>query len=308
MKKFFCLTVLLIGAACTPKPHSPVLATVNGEKITLEDFQKSMDATRWKFGSELGLSAERLKQLKTSAVESLLKDQLLLQEANRRGIEVSSSEVDKSVAQFKGYYSREEDFEKMLELKVMTSKDFREQRKKELRIKRLIDVVIAEQLSLTDEEIQKYYESHLSEFKHGEQVRARQIATDSREKAEALRKMLVDGTSFEEVAKKYSLSPDRMQGGNLGWFERGVMPGDFERVCFRLKPGELSAVIKSPYGYHLFEVLETRGAGQLPLDEVRESIRKKFLEINGREAFQKWYEALRAGAKIEVKTELLDEK
>lgn len=301
--------VFLLFVACSPsKPSSPTLATVNDEKIALEDFQKAMEMENWKFGSEMGLTQDRLKQLKTKVVESLLKNRLLLQEASRRHIQLSSEEVEKNLAQFKSYYSNKEDFEKLLQLKGLTLKDFREQRVQELKIKKLMEEVAREQVPLSTEDLKQYYDFHPEEFKHSEQVHARQIVTDSKEKGEALRKMLVDGISFEETAKKYSLSPDRKQGGDLGWFGRGEMPIEFDQVCFHLKAGELSPVVKTPYGYHLFLVLENREAGQLPFDEVKDSLQKKLMAAKGEGAFQKWYEGLRASAQIEVHTELLEEK
>ena len=298
---------LLLLLSCSPsKPSSPTLALVNGEKMPLSDFQKALDWEQWKFGTEVSLSDSRAQQLKTKAMDSLLKDRLLLQEAKKRNITVSELEIEKSVESVRKNYPNQDDFEKLLRSKGLTVEDFRQQRIQELTIKKLMEAVTKEQLSLTMDRLKKYYEEHLTEFQHPDQVRARQLVTDSAEKAESLRAMIVNGTPFEEVAKKYSLSPDRKKGGNLGWFGKGEMPLEFEQVCFRLNNGELSSVIKTPYGYHLFEVLEKRGAGQLPFDEVRESIQTKIMETEGRAAFQKWYEQIRSQAKIEVHTDLLE--
>ena len=71
------LILLLLVASCSPKSRSPVLATVNGDSITLQEFQKALGMEEWKFGSEIGLTGERLKQLKTKVVESLLKDRII---------------------------------------------------------------------------------------------------------------------------------------------------------------------------------------------------------------------------------------
>lgn len=302
----FCIAPLII--ACSPsKPHSPVLVTINGEKITLADFQKALGLEQWKFGGEVGLTGERLKQFKTKVLETLIKDHLLLQEADKRAIPVSNLEVEQGVSEFKSYYPKQEDFEKLLQLRGWTLEDFRTEKMQELKIKKLMEAVTKEENPFSEEDLKQYYAAHAEEFRHPEQVHAKQIVTDTKEKAEGLREMLLKGSSFEEVARKYSLSPDRKQGGDLGWFGRGVMPPEFDRVCFQLKVGVLSPVIKTPYGFHLFQVLETRGAGQFPFDEVGEEIKKKLMETKGRDVFQKWYEVLRSQAKIEVHTELLDE-
>src|SRR3989338_6280444 len=302
------LILLLLVASCSPKSRSPVLATVNGDSITLQEFQKALGMEEWKFGSEIGLTGERLKQLKTKVVESLLKDRILLEEARTKGVKVTEFEVKESLDHFKKAYPKEEDFNKLLEAKGLTLKDFEEHRKRELTIKKLMDIVGKEQDSISDEEIKSYYDTHSQEFQHPQQVHARQIVTDSKEKADSIHNMLVGGASFEEVARKYSLSPDRKQCGDLGWFGKGIMPQEFEQICFHLKINELSPVVKTPYGFHIFQVLEMREAGQSAFDEVREEIRERMVGTKGRGLFQSWYEGLRAKAKIEVRTELLEEK
>src|SRR3989344_4448648 len=239
------LILLLLVASCSPKSRSPVLATVNGDSITLQEFQKALGMEEWKFGSEIGLTGERLKQLKTKVVESLLKDRILLEEARAKGVKVTEFEVKESLDHFKKAYPKEEDFNKLLEAKGLTLKDFEEHRKRELTIKKLMDIVGKEQASISDEEIKSYYDTHSQEF---------------------------------------------------------------EQICFHLKINELSPVVKTPYGFHIFQVLEMREAGQSAFDEVREEIRERMVGTKGRGLFQSWYEGLRAKAKIEVRTELLEEK
>lgn len=306
-KRFLFVFLALGFAACARKPApSPVLATLNGEAITVAEFEKALARERWKFGGELSMSSQRLHAVKQQVMEELLKERLLLQEAKKRGVEVSPEALQKETALFKNHYSNAEDFKKFLEIRGMTSAEFEEEIRKKLRLQKLTEEVTLEKSPITDEDLQKYYNTHLSEFWHGEEVRARQMVTDSKEKAYALRGRLLNGDAFEALARQYSMSPDRKQGGDLGWFARGVMPPEFDQICFNLKPGELSEVIQTPYGYHLFEVLEVRGAGQLPFDAVKEDLRKKRVEEKAKEIFHQWYGPLRDAAKIEVDTAALE--
>lgn len=292
--------VFLFCFACSPtQPPSPTLATVNGDAVTLADFQKYVQTEQWKFGEVQSAKA------KEKLLNSFLKDHLLLTEAKRRGINVSSREINESVQKFKSQYPKEEEFEKLLSLKGSSFEEFEERRGKELTIQKLVEAVVDEELKLSQEDLKKYYQEHRGEFQHGEEVHARQLVTDSKEKAQALREMLLKGTPFEEVALKYSLSPDRKEGGDLGWFEREKMPKEFDAVCFSLDVGELSPVVQTPYGYHLFQVLEKRPSGELSFGEVEGKIREQLKSQRGREVFQKWYEGLRASAKIEVYEDVL---
>lgn len=306
-KRLLFLFLALGLASCARKPQpSPVLATVNGEPVTVAEFQKALARERWKFGGELGLGASRRRAVKQQVMEELLKDRILLQEAARRGITVSTEALEKETDLFKNHYSNPKDFEKFLEIRGMTPADFEEEIRKKLRLQKLTEVVTQEKSPINDRDLKQYYDAHLSEFWHGPQVHARQMVTDSKEKALALRSRLLNGDSFAALSLQYSMSPDRKQGGDLGWFGRGVMPPEFDQICFNLKPGELSEVIQTPYGYHLFEVLEIRESGQLPFDAVEEEIRKKQVEGKAKEIFHQWYGPLRDGAKIEVDTVALE--
>lgn len=288
--------------SCSPSsPPSPILAKVNSQVVTLAEFQRYLQAEQWKYGEIQPLQA------KAKLLDAFLKDQLLLAEAKEREIVVSSEEVDESLSKFKNLYPREEDFEGLLISKGWSLRDFAEQRAKELTIQKLGEAVVAEQLKLPQQDLQNYYEQHKEEFQHPEQVHARQIVTDSKEKVLALREMLIKRGAFEEVALKYSLSPDRKRGGDLGWFGRGVMPKEFDAICFSLPVGELSPVIQTAYGYHLFEVLEKRPAGEFSFAEVQQEIRETLKAQRGREVFQKFYEVLRAQARIEVYANVLQQ-
>lgn len=296
------LSVVLLLFSCTPsQPSSPTLATIADQTVTLAEFQKYLGTEQWKFGvNPPALTKEKL-------LDNFLKDHLLLMEAKKRGIEVSPQEVDQSVEKFKAHYPKSEDFEKLLALKGWTLKDFNDRQAEELTIQKLVDAVAAEQLELSEKDLQHYFDQHRKEFRRGEEVHARQIVTDSNEKTEALRETLVKGAAFEEAALKYSLSPDRKQGGDLGWFERGEMPKEFDAVCFALPAGELSPVIKTPYGFHLFQVLEKRPPRQLTFEEVQDEIRGRLKSELGRAVFQKWYDALRAQTEVKIDAEVFNQ-
>ncbi|MBI4224469.1 MAG: peptidylprolyl isomerase [Deltaproteobacteria bacterium] len=290
--------LLFLLACTTPKPASPVVALVNGETVTLEAFERFVELERWKFGEMATPPQEKM-------LDDFIKNRLLLAAAKRQGVKTSPQEVEQKMESFRNNYTGREDFERLLAARGWTVEDFEKRQAEELAIQKLVEAVTAEAVQVSGAEVQAYYENQGREFDHSEQVLARQIVTDSREKAAALREMLLKGASFEETARKYSLSPDRKQGGSLGWFERGAMPKEFDDICFYLKAGQLSPVIKTPYGHHLFQVLERRPAGRFSFDEVRDEIEEKLRAQKGREAFQAWFEKLRSEAKIKIYANLL---
>ncbi len=102
------------------------------------------------------------------------------------------------------------------------------------------------------------------------------------------------------LAREHSLSPDARQGGDLGFFPRGVMPPPFDEVCFSLKPGQLSGVVRSSYGFHLFKLLEKRPARRRPLEEVAPSIAARLLAERRAAAEAQLVAGLRAKAAIAI--------
>ena len=146
-----------------------------------------------------------------------------------------------------------------------------------------------DKVEVTEEEIKGYYEANKeTEFKEGEQVKARHIlikvpsgASDEekkklREKAEKILKEIKSGADFAEMARKYSEDEaTKDKGGDLGWFGRGRMVKEFEDVAFSLKPGQVSDVVETVYGYHIIKVEDKKPERIKPLEEVRDEIRGK---------------------------------
>ena len=143
-------------------------------------------------------------------------------------------------------------------------------------------------VQVSDAEIGEYYEKNKATlYTHPEQRRASHILlrlppdatpdkdSDLRAKASAALARVRAGEDFGEVAKQISEDPgSASSGGDLGFFSRGRMVREFEDAVFSLAVGTVSDVVKSPFGYHIIKVTETRDAGVQPLAEVRDEIRR----------------------------------
>ena len=140
-------------------------------------------------------------------------------------------------------------------------------------IHRLLKLDVIDRIAISHEDIQKYYKQHHDRFVKPEEVRVRQIVTRTKDEAEQLRKKILRGASFEETAKKHSLGPEAVKGGDLGYFPRGRMPPEIDEVCFKLWAGSrASKSIESPYGFHLFKLVDKRPARELSLSTAKAEI------------------------------------
>ncbi|KAB2838502.1 hypothetical protein F9K50_09160 [bacterium] len=158
---------------------------------------------------------------------------------------------------------------------------------------------------VTEEAVKKYYEEHLDQFKVPESVRVRQIVTDTKEKAESILRRLRQGENFAKLAKDLSLSPDRREGGDLGFIPRGSFPREFE-VCFTMNPGEISPIIPSLYGFHLFKVIEKAPGRTQDLTEVSNKIFMQLKQRAREQYLKSLLERLRSQAKIEINRDVLE--
>lgn len=125
-------------------------------------------------------------------------------------------------------------------------------------------------------------------------VEAAQIVVASEQAAKEAQKKLREGASFEEVAVELSVAPNALAGGYLGWFTRKEMPEIVDETCFSLKPGEVSGIVPSEYGYHLFKVYERQEGRPIELDEVADELRADILDERVRRAREELLAELKA--------------
>lgn len=161
---------------------------------------------------------------------------------------------------------------------------------------------------ITDEEIAKYYEDNKTRYSTTT-LRARHILVREEELADDLRSKLGEAPdSFEELAKEHSVdTASARKGGDLGFFGHGRMVPEFEAAAFALRePGDLSAVVKTQYGYHIIKLEERREGQGKPLDQVREQIRSSLRHEAVQKRTQEHYEDLKKEAAIQIDTEVVE--
>ena len=131
-------------------------------------------------------------------------------------------------------------------------------------------------------------------------MHAQQIVVKGLDEAKRLKDLLWQGKKSPDLARRYSLSPDAKVGGDLGFFKRGEMPPAFDDAIFRLGAGQVSDVVSSDYGFHLFKLIEKKPARKRELAEVRSQIEQKLLTDLRAERQTAYVKALREKAQVKV--------
>ncbi len=173
------------------------------------------------------------------------------------------------------------------------------------RIEEAISRLAYSEIVISKEAIAAFYKQQRDEFDLPQQVRARQITLANEADGQQVLGQLRQGLDFVEAARRFSISPDAEQGGDLGFFGRGQMPAAFDAVVFELTIGRISELVKSEYGYHLFLVEERRSAQRLTLDQVQDEIEARLRADKEEQAYRDWLQSLRSQATIEVDWTLL---
>ncbi|RYZ33580.1 MAG: foldase, partial [Myxococcaceae bacterium] len=247
-------------AGCRPPtqegPDPTVVATVNGESLSRTDFEQEL-------GRELATTEgpeptpEEVEPFKRALVDTLVKRMLLLQAAKQNNIAVTPEEVDRGVLRLSGDYPAG-NFNEVLAQGQLSMAELRAREASRLTIEKLFTHHVYSRVAVTEEELRAYYAAHEADFQEPEEVHAAQMVVKGLDEARRLQVQLKSGKKFSDLARRYSLSADAKVGGDLGFFPRGQMPPAFDEVVFKLGVGQVSDVVSTEYGYHLFKVLERR--------------------------------------------------
>jgi peptidyl-prolyl cis-trans isomerase C len=297
------LTLLLLLAGCREKTSaaSPVLIRVEGRTVTLEQFRQSFEKS---LPPGQTLSEEEKSDLQRAFLVQMVDRELALAEADRLGVAVTAEEVEAALQEHRRDYPAGA-FEEMLRERRISLEEWRRELSEGLLMEKVFRRAVYSGVTVDEAAVAAYYDAHRDEFDRPAQVRARQIVVATREEGERILAQLAQGASFAELARQHSLSPDREQGGDLGYFARGEMPAEFDAVVFTLPPERLSGLIQSEYGFHIFLVEERREAVHLSLEAARDEIRDKLRAEREEQAYQKWLQELRGKASIEIDWSLL---
>jgi peptidyl-prolyl cis-trans isomerase C len=151
--------------------------------------------------------------------------------------------------------------------------------------------------TITDADIKKRYDAEIAKLPPVEEVRARHILVKTEDEAKAVIKELGEGKDFAELAKIKSTDPNKSDGGDLGYFKKGMMVPEFEKAAFEMKKGDVSKTpIKTQFGFHVIKVEDKRNAPPPEFEQVKDQVKQIVL----RDKYMEVLKATKSAAKIEI--------
>ncbi len=271
---FLILALAVSLSHCTKKEEKPqVLARIENRTITIEDFRREIESLP-EFFKPLLVEPKAKKEF----LGKLIDREILILEAEKAGID-----------------KREDVMRKI------------EECRRGVILEAFISEIMAGKDEVTDEEAKKYYDEHKEEFQLGERIRVRHIVVKTLEEAQEIKKRLERGEDFAELARKYSISPAAKWGGDLGYIQRGQVGKEFEKAAFSLKkPGDISDIVKTTFGYHIIKLEDRKPPQQLSFEEVKDKIKNRLKEEKRSKILEEYLKKAKKSYKIEVNEDLLE--
>ncbi len=279
----------------------PSVALVNGEPVPTSLFVREVQRGR----AELGQGQTPPDLLRKRVLDETISRLLLLQQARARGVTVGQEQVERAFLGVRSEYP-DTHFDDLLAQQRLSAAELKQRLREQLMVEKLIQDEVFPQVRVGDEEVQRYYAEHPAEFDQPERVRVLQVVVKTQEEAARVRDEIRRAPQkFGDVARRASISPEGRDGGDLGYFGRGTgMPEVFD-VCFKLPLNAVSEVVPSPYGFHVFKVVDRKPASRRAFAEASPEIRQKLLRASRARAQEDYLTSLRAKAKIQVDEDAL---
>ena len=250
----------LVASGCSGKSNTAptglsesAVIEINGEAISREKYIKALKALkqRYRLENSRDFSPDQLLWLKSDVTNEIILDVLFQQEVAKNSIKISDEELKRNLQQMMNDY-QEDSFQRYLEIENISLQEWQNKLKNNLLIKSLINKVVNSKVSISDSETQEYFKAHPEEFQTKERIRALHIMVETEEEARNILKKMASGKKdFSHLAQEHSLGPEGVKGGDLGYFESGNMPEEFDDI-FRLTENEPGAFIGSHSGFIIF--------------------------------------------------------
>ena len=259
MRRALACLLVLAALACERKPATPpdVVARIGERMLTLADFKRYLERNS---GTDL---AQLQPEVASALLDQYIEEVIVSEHAAKAGVHVPADAIAQAVRSDAG-------------ATVIEKRD-------EMRRQRLVTDISSQVPEPSDAQIREYYDSHLAEFRSGEEVRVRQILMNDEAVANDVAAKLKKGAEFEDLSAEFSRAPNAKRGGEIGFVSRGELPKMFEEQIFSLQPGQVSAIIRTDNSFHIFKVDERRAAGTLSLEAAAPLIRTRFREDGIRE-------------------------
>jgi peptidyl-prolyl cis-trans isomerase C len=288
-----------IDVSPLPVPASKVAVLVNGEPISLEEFDNEFRLIKIYFSA---VSEGDMPAIKLHLFEQVVNRHILIQEARRLGLKLTQQEMDSAFAG--ALKDLPDDFLIILKDQGVSVDAWKRKLLQEKLIRKLVQREVNDKVRISDDEVAGYYWAHLGDFWLPAAVSARHLVVRGKGKLDQVLAAVAQGDDFSKIIETFSQTPDASEGGDRHFMDGDQWPPLYLNALAKLKPGEISKPVKDDFGYHLFQLIQWRPRRMKALAEVQKQIHDELLKKAQDERFNQWMVLLKQKSKIEVKEEM----
>jgi len=306
MRVLRVLIVLLSALADLPVRAAEPVLRIGGVEISAGQFKVATSAIQMARGAGLDHNS-----VVRQAVDQLVVREVLVVAAHDAKLAVDQPKVQAALDKQRAQDGPER-FAKMLADTGLTEAELAQLEGKRQLIQAFIDAKIAPSVTVSDQEVRAYYDGHPQQFTRPERFKLRMIVAEvppnadeakvnaAKARIDAAHKRVVVGEDFAAVAADASDHASKSKGGEVGWVPKGGLPPEMEASFVDLKPGAVSAPLKTPFGFFIFKVDEKAPASTESFEAVQERLGKHLRDQKVNEAVQRYAAARSSSMKVEV--------
>ena len=262
------------------------------------------------------------KRLETEKklLDRLIVVQVLARKATAADKSKGQATAEKMIAEFRKQAGSEDGFRRQIAALGMTADSFVTQFTERAIVEEVVNREVRDPIPVTPQQVRKFYDENPKRFEQPENVRAahillaiRDLATNAelppdkqkaqRDLAEALLKRARAGEDFGKLAKDFSQDPGSKERGGEYVFTRGQMAMEFETAAFGMRPGQISDLVTTKYGFHIVKVLERNAAKTIEFDKVKDRIRENLQQEEADKQLPAYLEKIKKEAGVEILAE-----
>ncbi len=291
-----------------PQTFPDVVARVGGTEITRAELIDRAQMVRARLNIQASTADFYRKVL-----DEMVGSELLHQAGVAKGYIPNEAEITSQIESLRSRFPNETEFTKELSSQGLTLVTLRTMMTKDMAIEQLIQTDIAPRAKVSDAEKKKFYDENNEQMKRPEQAHVSHILVkaeagstpevreQAKAKADDLHQRVLKGEDFATLARDHSDDPgSKANGGDLSWMSRGQTVPPFEEAAFALKPGEVSGVVETRFGYHIIKLAEIRPEGTMAFEEVQERIGEFLGQQRLQQEIESEVSTLRAKANVEI--------
>jgi parvulin-like peptidyl-prolyl isomerase len=288
-------------------------ALVNGTPISKRELDgEILKLQKTYLGLGKPLTCKQVTSFQSEVLDSFIQRELLYQEGKKSGIEADQAVVSKELESLRKQFFSDTDYKNELTRRGLTEEALRARIEDNLIIQQLVDRRFASKITIADNDMVAFYESRVELFKQPLQVAVGHILIQidpkwdasrkqaAKKKADQILQDLKKGGDFRSLAREHSDGPTRTSGGDLGYIKKGQLDKQLEDVVFSMKTGELSELVETGYGYHIFKVTDRKPETVLPYDSVKAQIRQQLIQEKEKQEAEQYAKSLREKASVEI--------